>query len=476
MFPSTDDYAEKVYFVVPVYIFAFVPWVYYAAVDHIDSRWKPVGDLWQTTILALVLFVMGEAVLIGYIVVQGLAGDWKEAMAAIVVVLGTFFPVQRVLRQLWVLRANYSLGQFLRTTFGQWEPGNNNSFFDNDNPGEGITDITLWPGWGRLWRKVWGMAMSLRGDNQKQEAAFTFDGSFAELPQEDKLTQLHKLCKTNPWEETVRYPFRIVAGAPDDNGIARSLWLYENLVNSEDTLTNILRLGLSIQISHHMTLMNPFHLFLKWLEDSSRGDEEEGGPTAAGRFSYMNEMPPDIPSCKVLPVLVRHADTDETRVTFDDCSEAFLRLPASRRSVQANGGLIWEDFMVLVCSTLDVALWTTSLFAPIDWKGDILSLDAVLTHHMVAYIGTAKNGRRISCRAKHDRFCRNWRGGPDVRIPVETMIKRVAENMVACMGRHGGANRLGKLHDSVVTLEQALENLQKQPDVADYAEEILNLV
>lgn len=258
MVASVDDFADEAYFVIPAYMLAFGPWIYYSAVDHVDSRWRLVCRLQGQTQLALLLCTVGVAVLAFYVAVQFLAGDWKEAMAALLVMGGTFFPIQRSLRQLWILKANATLERMISSTFGRWRPRNSHVFFDNDSPGEGVTDISL-----QAWlRGAWGCFGSERRRSQAPTPALE-KGRLLES-MESQWGEFHERIdsKSPLWRKKLEYDMRMICGGPDGNGILRSLWLYENLVFEHQTLTNIIRLGLAV------ATVDPDKTpaFLPWLE------------------------------------------------------------------------------------------------------------------------------------------------------------------------------------------------------------------
>lgn len=167
MLESIDDLADEAYFVIPAYILAFGPWIYYPAVDHVDSRWRPVSRLQGQTQIALLLCTVGIVVLAFYVTVQLLAGDLKKAMAALLVMGGMFLAIKRSLRQLWISKANAALERMIGSTFGTWKPRNRHMFFDNGSPGEGMTDISLW-GW---LRDAWGCFRSERCHRQAPRPA-----------------------------------------------------------------------------------------------------------------------------------------------------------------------------------------------------------------------------------------------------------------------------------------------------------------
>ena len=68
---------------------------------------------------------------------------------------------------------------------------------------------------------------------------------------------------------------------------------------------------------------------------------------------------------------------------YDDCSEAHQKLPSTRSSQRRNGELIWEDFMVLINSTLELAFLTQWCFGPEVARGcseECLPIEVVLAH------------------------------------------------------------------------------------------------
>eukprot|EP00803_Ostreobium_quekettii_P007686 evm.model.scf_240EXC.1 EVM.evm.TU.scf_240EXC.1 scf_240EXC:11088-11724(-) len=155
-----ESLADNKWFVAASYIVAFLPWAVYGVIDHVDSQWRKIEDLrWKTGVAALLCHI-SILQLLTYSVVQFLAEDWKEAFAALVVLVAAWLPLSRVSRQGWLLKSSRDLGNVLHTlpSVGgysfrddfrrandndrerdSWSPGNSNKFFDNDDPGEGVT-------------------------------------------------------------------------------------------------------------------------------------------------------------------------------------------------------------------------------------------------------------------------------------------------------------------------------------------------
>ena len=441
---SVDDFADEAYFVIPAYVLAFGPWIYYSAIDHVDSRWRPISRLQGQTQLALLLCTVGVAVLAFYVTVQFLFRDWKEAMAALLVMGGTFFPIQRSLRQLWILKANAALERMICSTFGTWQPRNSHMFFDNDSPGEGMTDISLW---------TW-----LRGarDCFKSER----NGSRALTPALEKGTLLksleshwnefHKKIEFNPelWKTKLEYEMRMISGGPDGNGILRSLWLYENLVDEHQTLTNIIRLGLAVATVDPVKSL----AFLPWLE-SCCVEKAEGSTHV-----FISNSKLSIPRVGILPDLSTHS---RERTNYDDCSEAHQKLPSTRSSQRRNGELLWEDFMVLINSTLELAFLTQWCLGSEVTRGcseECLPIEVVLAHNACWLMRTDSAsgalGRHETIKHALAKFSRRPQrvghdlvggGGGGETAGVETdfscwttimaTISPVAKNLAECMRR-----------------------------------------
>ena len=161
--------ADEPAFIILSYIFAFFPWVYFAVSDHITARWEPSQRLVKRVWIALFVLLPSTAVLFAYIVIQYRAGDTKEALAAVVVLLAGFGPYVRTAREFWIMYAFRDFQGLLHSIpifhfsydtkyqrkerifsehlyswlFPTIKYANSGSFFDNDSPGDGVQDLSL---------------------------------------------------------------------------------------------------------------------------------------------------------------------------------------------------------------------------------------------------------------------------------------------------------------------------------------------
>eukprot|EP00803_Ostreobium_quekettii_P007023 evm.model.scf_10EXC.4 EVM.evm.TU.scf_10EXC.4 scf_10EXC:212748-214700(-) len=186
--------ADAGWFVAASYIFAFLPWAVNAAVDHVDQRWSCIHGFRRQTALAIGVCCVAVYQLSAYALVQFFAEDWKEAMAASVVLIAASWPIAKLLRQWWALSASTDLGRALSGMpslgcdaerdkengyrspgnsspyFGDgcpgqgeekvkekvcWNPGISSQFFDSWEPCQGVCGVSLnaaWLQWGRMLR------------------------------------------------------------------------------------------------------------------------------------------------------------------------------------------------------------------------------------------------------------------------------------------------------------------------------------
>ena len=165
-------------FVLPCYVVAFFPWVYFGVIDHITARWEPAQELVRRAWIALFVLLLSTAVLSAYIIIQFfVAGDTKEALAAYVVLLAGFRPYIRTAREFWIIFAFRTFERLVNSVptfcFASLEKPSSNSsssddslhlnppltcmlrfcpkiifynsskMFDNDDPGDGVLDLSL---------------------------------------------------------------------------------------------------------------------------------------------------------------------------------------------------------------------------------------------------------------------------------------------------------------------------------------------
>ena len=178
-------------YIILTYTIAIIPWVFINVFDHINKKWEPTSvshdnmvinidndyepDPFKNTIFQdsiknfknkffrvyyktwthIIYFIGNLISLMFYTGINFQKGNYHESMATIAIIIAAFFPVNRIIRQIYIIRSESSLGDELEYLYKKtvetekegkeikWYSNNNNSFFDNDNPGEGVTDISI---------------------------------------------------------------------------------------------------------------------------------------------------------------------------------------------------------------------------------------------------------------------------------------------------------------------------------------------
>lgn len=388
------DLSNNGWFVVTSYVVAFSPWAVYGAVDHVGGRWMYVSVLAGRTVLATATLFVSLFALTAYIVVQFAAEDWKEGMAAVVVLLATWLPIMRVSRQLWFVHASATLGRLLSGISTQltpreprnggkfssaqlipWKPRNSNKFFDNDRPGEGISDISLISWW-----------KELREFREAQKSLSSSTRALGDVGYEPSDSEYDRAMAV------VRYRLRLVTAATRyhrefqhpmlgaDNGFKRLVWLFDNLVSNREAMQMLLCLGLCVHSC--LLLCGPDDMFesdlswINWLQGRENSKYVQDG---------------HLKSCRMLQAMPLETELPDT-----DYHEAYALLPAERASREQYHHLKWQDVMYVVSSTLELHTLTVALSAP-NRFGEIGSPDFVRQHVLGAIAGNSKRaGDRVS--------------------------------------------------------------------------------
>lgn len=356
--------ANNPLFVAASYLIAFSPWVLYSSVDHVDGRWREVSALsTQTTKAAVTLFV-SMCALVAYIAVQFAAKDWKEGMAAaVVLVASSWLPVVRVARQLWVVRASATLGRVLCGVSAEsipWNPRNSSKFYDNDSPGEGMTDVSL-GAWYKEWRsfrtghKGLPTRAAALGDAGYEPSRSDYDNAMA----------------------VANYRLRMVTARVDDadNGLKRLVWLFDNLVGHQDIFQSFVCLGLCV---HSCKVLCEGDVagfcWLSWLQSG-----------------FTNDLVPQIQDGHLKFCRLLQQKPIETELPPSDYHEVYTLLPAERASREELERLTWQDIMYLVSSTLELHALTSALSAP-DSLGGVGTLVFVEKHVLGTVAGNIFRG------------------------------------------------------------------------------------
>eukprot|EP00803_Ostreobium_quekettii_P000981 evm.model.scf_888.1 EVM.evm.TU.scf_888.1 scf_888:7061-9184(-) len=423
---STDDDSSRLlraaqnrFFVITSYSFAFLPWVVYGVVDHVDSRWRKLRRLSFKTWTALVVCSISLVVLVAYMTLQFLTEDWREAMTTLGALLATWLPVHRVCRQVWLLYATKDLGTVLRSlpnlggvSFrdafklggtqddedASWDPGNSNKFFDNDAPGEGVSNLSLceWllkrdmSRWAvselRHWEPFnlrlqdcilfggegveelydefrYGLAMDLLRYRLRAVGAGE-QGQLYRRQVVKGITAVEKMLSTclpedkveacverlhNQMDKELPEWFKLVKGAPAkyaEDGLTRAVWLYENLTGrgwlskKRGKLARVLHLGLVVHVG--MVVVNcfqPGRRDLNWVEVLANS----GCQLEYGHLQQPGEL-----------LQAWFPDGDLSWFPKEDFDEVFAKLPPERSSARDNGHLSWQLVMFMACSTIEL--------------------------------------------------------------------------------------------------------------------------
>lgn len=365
--PSTMDVfdvANNPLFVVASYVVAFSPWVLYSSVDHVDGRWREVSTLSALTTKAAVTLCVSIVALVAYTAVQFAAEDWKEGMAAaIVLVASSWLPIVRVARQLWIVRASATLGRVICGVSDDstlWNPRNSSKFYDNDGPGEGLTDISL-IAWFREWR---GFRAGCKGLSSRAAAL----GDAGYEPSRSDYDHAMAVAK---------FRLRMVAAEVDDadNGLKRLVWLFDNLVAHHEKFQAILCLGLlvhSLQI-----LCQADTAGFRWLEWLQRGHAND---------VVRHVQDGHLKACRML-----QQSPDDTKLPPADYHEVYTLLPAERASREELELVKWPDVMYVVSSTLELHVLTVELSSP-NSLGGVGTLEFVEKHVLGTVAGNRFRG------------------------------------------------------------------------------------
>lgn len=446
---DVDDLADKWWFVVATYVVAFLPWAIYSAIDHVDGRWRGVSHLANQTFLAATTFTVSLITLTAYVVVQFVAGDWKEAMAAIVVLLASWLPLQRVCRQIWILRANKALGQVLSGISTQpmtrWNPRNSNKFFDNDRPGEGVTDISLFAWW-KEWR---GFLAALKSLSSSPCALGDAEFGLSRIDHRNAMAvvrfRLRMVTALTGQSDVDVHP---ATGA--DNGMKRLVWLFDNLHGHTQIMQSLVSLGLCVSLCKDLCYGVADSSWLGWLE----GDE---------RYVYMQDG--HLRYCHML-----QATQIETELPHEDYHEVFTLLPAERASAEGFRHFKWQHVMYLVSSTLELHALTGALSSPAG-MGQAGTLAFVRQHVLGAVAGNSVRVRPLNMFAvtqflamdSTTRVFESLQGEDGDRSRWESLkahADSIAEALTANMQKRGHVNP-ASIAEPIGALRRVLTDVQR---------------
>lgn len=361
---DVNEVANNPLFVLASYVVAFSPWVLYSSVDHVDGRWRELKTLSARTTKAAVTLCVSIVALVAYTAVQFAAEDWKEGMAAaIVLVASSWLPIVRVARQLWIVRASETLGQVVCGVSADsmpWNPRNSSSFYDNDDPGDGLTDISL-TSWFWDWR---GFRAGCKGLSSR--AAALGDAGY-EPSQSD---YDHAMA-------VAHFRLRMVTAEADDadNGLRRLVWLFDNLVGHQEKFQAILCLGLLVHSCQ--VLYQADAVSFRWLDWLQQG--------------YTNDVVGHVEDGHLKACRMLQQSPVETKLPPADYHEVYTLLPADRASREELEHLKWQDVMYLVSSTLELHVLTAELSSP-DRLGGVGTLEFVEKHVLGTVAGNRFRG------------------------------------------------------------------------------------
>ena len=439
-------------YIILTYTLAIIPWVFINVFDHINKKWEPTSvshdnmtinidndnepdrskiTIFQDSIKKLknkffrvyyktwthILYFIGNLVsLIYYTFINFQKGNYHESMATIVIIIAAFFPVNRVIRQMYIIRSESSLGHELtylckkaegneekekekeKEKF-KWYSNNNNSFFDNDNPGEGVTDISIF----RWVKEFCSYKLSkyqlykLMKNTKENEIINDEIINYEEENDENQNDEEKNNYKQNykKYFSTIDHSYKIaiykmrlvtsragyemnrdmrIKGA--DNGIIKMVWLYDNMIYNKDIFTYIFQIGIFMHclaqiINNYDKILTQEQVdnmeWLEWLkgkEDKKNLYEKQSEHLKGdnGNFKYDEGHLRDCMLLQCNPYI--------TAFPPEDYQEMYTRLPPCRAS---NGQYKWENIMYIISSTIELSILTENMIKQSESKDDFFS-------------------------------------------------------------------------------------------------------
>jgi len=481
-------------YIILTYTLAIIPWVFINVFDHINKKWEPTSvshdnmtinidndnepDPFKNTIFQdsikklknkffrvyyktwthIVYFIGNLVSLIYYTFINFQKGNYHESMATIAIIIAAFFPVNRVIRQMYIIRSESSLGHELtylckkaegneeekekeKEKF-KWYSNNNNSFFDNDNPGEGVTDISIF----RWVKEFFSYKLSKyqlyklmkntkeneiineeieeendenQNDEEKNNYKQNYKKYFSTIDHSYKIAIYKMRLVTSRAGYEMNRDMRI-KGA--DNGIIKMVWLYDNMIYNKDIFTYIFQIGIFMHCltqiinNHDKTLTQEQVDNMEWLEwlkgkedkknnmewlEWIKGKEdkknlyEKQSEHLKGDNGNFKQDEGHLRDCMLL-----QCNPYITAFPPEDYQEMYTRLPPYRAS---NGQYKWENIMYIISSTIELSILTENMIKR-ESKYNFFSYIKNQIKCML-YINYKRNFEKIRrIRSKIDRF------------------------------------------------------------------------
>ena len=490
-------------YIILTYTLAIIPWVFINVFDHINKKWEPTSvshdnmtinidndnepdrsknTIFQDSIKKLknkffrvyyktwthIVYFIGNLVsLIYYTFINFQKGNYHESMATIVIIIAAFFPVNRVIRQMYIIRSESSLGHELtylckkaegneekeeekekekeKEKF-KWYSNNNNSFFDNDNPGEGVTDISIF----RWVKEFCSYKLSkyqlykLMKNTKENEIISDEIINYEEENDENQNDEEKNNYKQNykKYFSTIDHSYKIaiykmrlvtsragyemnrdmrIKGA--DNGIIKMVWLYDNMIYNKDIFTYIFQIGIFMHClaqiinNHDKTLTQEQVDNMEWLEwlkgkedkknniewlEWIKGKEdkkklyEKKSEHLKGDNGNFKQDEGHLRDCMLL-----QCNPYITAFPPEDYQEMYTRLPPYRAS---NGQYKWENIMYIISSTIELSILTENMIKQQESKNDFFSyiINQIKCMLYINYKRDFEKNKRI--RAKFKKF------------------------------------------------------------------------
>jgi hypothetical protein len=180
-------------------------------------------------------------------------------------------------------------------------------------------------------------------------------------------------------------------------------------------------------------------------------EEKQKGNAAVNSFRLSSFFPEATCNVVGVPSLLMALIGD------DDYSEVYQKLPVGRKSCRTRRHIQWQDVMLLVNNTLEVAFSATKLL-PGDYNyHDDLSFDTVMTHVVCARAFSRKHNEWLSGSDERVQLLeRNWRDG----FNLDEGCKSIAESLARSMGKQ----ELDNVPNAVANLKNMLDSLEQLYD------------
>lgn len=462
-------------YIILTYTLAIIPWVFINVFDHINKKWEPTSvshdnmiinidndnepdpsknTIFQDSIKKLknkffrvyyktwthIVYFIGNLVsLILYTSINFQKGNYHESMATIAIIIAAFFPVNRVIRQMYIIRSESSLGDELtylckkteenKEKKFNWYSNNNSSFFDNDNPGEGVTDISIFR-WVKEFcsyklskYKLYKLMKNTKENQIINDEIINYEKKNDEENNYDKQNYEKYFSTIDHSYKIAIYKMRLVTSRAGyemnrdmrikgaDNGIIKMVWLYDNMIYNKDIFTYIFQIGIFMhcltQIVNNYSdeILTQGQVYnMEWLE-WLRGKEEEilYGKQQSINSEHLkgNSINFKYDDGHLRDCMLLQCNPYITAFPPEDYQEMYTRLPPNRAS---NGQYKWENIMYIISSTIELSILTENMIKQQESKNDFFSyiINQIKCMLYINYKRDFEKDKRI--RAKFKKF------------------------------------------------------------------------